>query len=150
MIQTHRIYGFLFMAFITLQQPLAFGQVEIIWKDLQAIKVAADKKDSKPVVPDELKKKLDTKIKIKGFMMPLDFEAKEVAEFLLVPYVPSCMHVPPPPPNQIIFVKLAQKSKYFYGPIEAVGKVELSVQNFEFTDAYLKMTAERVSEIKNK
>ncbi len=30
-----------------------------------------------------------------------------VSEFFLVPYFGACIHVPPPPPNQIVYVKLA-------------------------------------------
>ena len=37
--------------------------------------------------------------------MPLDFESTTVKEFLLVPFVGACIHVPPPPANQIIYVK---------------------------------------------
>jgi hypothetical protein len=44
-------------------------------------------------------------VKIPGFVVPLDFEKSEIQEFLLVPYFGACIHVPPPPPNQIIYVK---------------------------------------------
>ena len=38
--------------------------------------------------------------------MPFDFNADaEHKEFLLVPYFGACLHTPPPPPNQIIFVR---------------------------------------------
>ena len=46
------------------------------------------------------------KIRLPGYIVPLDFSAKsEHEEFLLVPYFGACLHTPPPPPNQIIFVK---------------------------------------------
>jgi hypothetical protein len=45
------------------------------------------------------------KIKIPGFVVPLDFEETQISEFFLVPYFGACIHVPPPPPNQIIYVK---------------------------------------------
>ena len=43
-------------------------------------------------------------------MLPLGANSREqqseqVSEFLLVPYVGACIHVPPPPPNQMIYVK---------------------------------------------
>ncbi len=44
-------------------------------------------------------------VKIPGFMVPLDFEADAVNKFMLVPYVGACIHVPPPPGNQIILVE---------------------------------------------
>lgn len=43
-------------------------------------------------------------IRIPGFIVPLEFGKKEVKEFLLVPYFGACIHVPPPPANQIIDV----------------------------------------------
>ena len=46
------------------------------------------------------------KVRMPGYIVPLDFSAKsEHGEFLLVPYFGACLHTPPPPPNQIVFVK---------------------------------------------
>ena len=44
-------------------------------------------------------------IKIAGFVIPLEFENKRITQFFLVPFYGACIHVPPPPPNQIILVK---------------------------------------------
>lgn len=46
-----------------------------------------------------------SKVKIPGFVIPLEGDANTVTEFLLVPYFGACIHVPPPPPNQIIYVE---------------------------------------------
>jgi hypothetical protein len=54
------------------------------------------------------------RIRIPGFVAPLDAEEREVREFLLVPYFGACIHVPPPPSNQIIHVRDAH-------PPEGVG-----------------------------
>jgi len=52
------------------------------------------------------------KIRLPGYIVPLDFSAKsEHGEFLLVPYFGACLHTPPPPPNQIIFVKANPAAK---------------------------------------
>jgi len=52
------------------------------------------------------------KIRIPGYIVPLDFSAKsEHGEFLLVPYFGACLHTPPPPPNQIVFVKADPAAK---------------------------------------
>lgn len=57
---------------------------------------------SAPVVTD-----LDgQRVRLPGFVVPLDYEGTEISEFLLVPYFGACIHVPPPPANQIVFVKL--------------------------------------------
>jgi hypothetical protein len=50
-------------------------------------------------------KSLDGKaVRMLGFALPLEFEGTEIREFLLVPYVGACIHVPPPLPNQIVHV----------------------------------------------
>lgn len=47
------------------------------------------------------------RIKIAGFVAPLDWENDaRLKEFLLVPYFGACIHVPPPPANQIIYVRM--------------------------------------------
>ena len=54
------------------------------------------------------KKLSETKVKIPGFVVPLVVNDNGVvSEFFLVPYFGACIHVPPPPPNQIVYVKLA-------------------------------------------
>ncbi|MFM1816103.1 MAG: hypothetical protein RLZ98_2798 [Pseudomonadota bacterium] len=56
--------------------------------------------------PAKVVEALDGKlVRIGGYVVPLDFDATTVKEFLLVPFVGACIHVPPPPANQIIYVK---------------------------------------------
>lgn len=50
-------------------------------------------------------------IRIAGFFVPLDENKDGVREFLLVPYFGACIHVPPPPANQIIHVFLDKPHK---------------------------------------
>ncbi|MAD43509.1 MAG: hypothetical protein CMI02_08275 [Oceanospirillaceae bacterium] len=46
------------------------------------------------------------KIRMAGFLVPLEFDDNQVVtEFFLVPYYGACIHLPPPPPNQIVLVK---------------------------------------------
>ena len=44
---------------------------------------------------------------IAGFMVPLEDDASQSTEFLLVPYFGACIHLPPPPPDQMIHVTMA-------------------------------------------
>ena len=44
------------------------------------------------------------RVRLPGYVVPLDFEGSRVTGFLLVPYMGACIHVPPPPPNQIVYV----------------------------------------------
>ncbi|MCF8880258.1 DUF3299 domain-containing protein [Hyphobacterium sp. SN044] len=44
-------------------------------------------------------------IRMPGFILPLDLQPEgDITEFLLVPYFGACVHTPPPPPNQIVYV----------------------------------------------
>ncbi len=45
-------------------------------------------------------------VRIPGYVIPLEFSGTKVTEFLLVPYNGACIHTPPPPANQIIYVTL--------------------------------------------
>lgn len=47
-------------------------------------------------------------VKIPGYLLPLDYSGAAVTEFLLVPWVGACIHTPPPPKNQIVYVKLRE------------------------------------------
>lgn len=51
------------------------------------------------------------KIKIAGYITPIAFDGDNVTEFLFVPYRGACIHVPPPPANQIIYVESARGLK---------------------------------------
>lgn len=55
---------------------------------------------------DTLKKLDGQHVRVPGFIVPLDDADQEGAEFLLVPYYGACVHTPPPPPNQMAFVKM--------------------------------------------
>ncbi len=47
-------------------------------------------------------------IRMPGYMIPLELSADGVTHFLLVPYVGACLHVPPPPANQLVYVETEQ------------------------------------------
>lgn len=57
------------------------------------------------------------RVRIPGFIVPLDTdEKKKIGEFLLVPYYGACIHVPPPPANQTIYV-VTQKGREYQGEL---------------------------------
>ncbi|MDQ2044683.1 DUF3299 domain-containing protein [Pseudoalteromonas sp. 20-92] len=45
-------------------------------------------------------------VSLPGFVVPLEGDSEIITEFLLVPYFGACIHVPPPPPNQIVHVTI--------------------------------------------
>ncbi|MCW5662211.1 MAG: DUF3299 domain-containing protein [Piscinibacter sp.] len=44
------------------------------------------------------------KVRLPGYVVPLEENAAGMTEFLLVPYFGACIHTPPPPANQIVHV----------------------------------------------
>ncbi|WP_163930947.1 DUF3299 domain-containing protein [Paraferrimonas sp. SM1919] len=48
-------------------------------------------------------------IKLPGFIVPLAYNKdKKITEFFIVPYFGACLHMPPPPPNQMIYAKIEE------------------------------------------
>jgi hypothetical protein len=49
------------------------------------------------------------RVRLPGFIVPLEIDERgRVTELFLVPYFGACIHVPPPPPNQIVHVTLQE------------------------------------------
>lgn len=48
------------------------------------------------------------KVKIPGYVVPLEGDEEKLTEFLLVPFFGACIHVPPPPSNQIVYVSFPE------------------------------------------
>jgi uncharacterized protein len=47
-------------------------------------------------------------VRLPGFIVPIGTPHDGlITEFFLVPYIGVCIHVPPPPPNQMVYVKSA-------------------------------------------
>ncbi len=45
-----------------------------------------------------------SRVRMPGFILPMETGAEGVTEFILTPYAGACVHVPPPPPNQLVYV----------------------------------------------
>ena len=79
-------------------------------------------------------------IRLPGFVVPLEFNKdQKVTQFFLVPYFGACIHVPPPPPNQIVFVEYKEgfKLESLNQPVWVSGVLNTKlVQNQTATAAY--------------
>ncbi|TDR77197.1 DUF3299 domain-containing protein [Photobacterium lutimaris] len=78
----------------------------------------------------------DQFVKIAGFITPLAFTDNKVTEFFLVPSAGSCIHTPPPPPNQIIYVKTNDgfELESIHHPVWVTG--QLQIENVNKTVEY--------------
>ena len=86
------------------------------------------------------------RVHIGGYVVPLDFAATTIKEFLLVPFVGACIHVPAPPSNQIIYVK-TEKGFDVQGSFDAVyvtGTLKVASTATGLADAGYSIDAEKV------
>jgi hypothetical protein len=69
-------------------------------------------------------------VRLPGYVVPLQSGREGLREFLLVPYFGACIHTPPPPANQIVFVRLkaATKSLRSMDAIRVAGRLSLDRQ----------------------
>jgi hypothetical protein len=87
------------------------------------------------------------RVKVPGFVVPLEFSKDGmVREFFLVPYVGACIHVPPPPPNQIVFVELAVAMRLpsVYDAVWITGTLRTQIKNSQLGTAAYTLEATKV------
>lgn len=97
-----------------------------------------------PIIQD-----LETqKIKLAGFVVPLTDNFKEIQEFLLVPDSMSCIHVPPPPFNQMVMVKMKRpiNTQLAYGPVWVLGQIKIEKLESEFGIVGYQFEGENIKE----
>lgn len=100
--------------------------VELDWKILGGLDYVNGK------VPANLQALNGKLVKIPGFIVPLEDYEEEGAEFLLVPYFGACVHTPPPPPNQMVYVRMQGGKKLKFGwwdPVWMEGT--LQIENYD-------------------
>ncbi|RTE85674.1 DUF3299 domain-containing protein [Lysobacter sp. N42] len=85
-------------------------------------------------------------IKIPGYVVQLEGDDRNVTEFLLVPYYGACIHVPPPPPNQIIHVTFPEGVPYpvTYDAVWVTGTVKVEHRDSDLALVGYQMVAEEV------
>jgi hypothetical protein len=106
--------------------PLPNEPVVVMWDVLEGLDYRTG------AVSKQLTALEGKRVKIPGFMVPLEDFAEVVTEFLLVPYFGACVHTPPPPPNQMVYVKMDGGAKTKIGwwdPVWIEGT--LAVKNYD-------------------
>ncbi|MDE1166714.1 MAG: DUF3299 domain-containing protein [Pseudomonas sp.] len=86
-------------------------------------------------------------IKMPGFIVPLEVnEEGRTTDFLLVPYYGACIHVPPPPSNQIVHVtsELGVKVDELYQAYWIEGKMQVKPTTSELADAGYQLVADKI------
>ncbi|MDR9752923.1 DUF3299 domain-containing protein [Pseudomonas sp. SZMC_28357] len=114
--------------------------------DALAAEAAPAARQSMPNAP--VVKALDGQnIRLPGYIVPLEVsEAGRTTDFLLVPYFGACIHVPPPPSNQIVHVKseVGVKIDELYQPYWVEGPMQVKASSSELADAGYQMEAQKI------
>lgn len=86
-------------------------------------------------------------IRLGGYPVPLESDSRgRSIEFFLVPYPGACIHVPPPPPNQIVLVRYPQGITLddIYAPLWVDGRLHVEPVSNDLADAAYALVAEKV------
>lgn len=86
-------------------------------------------------------------IRLPGYIVPLEVsEEGRTTEFLLVPYYGACIHVPPPPANQIVHIvsEMGVRIEDLYQPYWIEGRMQVKATSSELADAGYRMEAEKI------
>ena len=88
-----------------LSSPIFSKSPTLTWEDLSLLNYETGD------APEQLSQFQNKTIDIAGFIVPLEIDelSDYVKDFLLVPDPLACIHVPPPPPNQIVYVNMNKK-----------------------------------------
>ncbi|MES9993833.1 MAG: DUF3299 domain-containing protein [Candidatus Thiodiazotropha sp.] len=87
------------------------------------------------------------RIKLPGFVVPLEGDGKKLTEFLLVPYYGACIHVPPPPANQTVYVKVPKgdaKIRQAFDTVWVTGTLSAKSFDSDLATAGYQLEAEEV------
>lgn len=86
--------------------------------------------------------------RIPGYLVPVSMNVSRVEEVLLVPYFGACIHLPPPPSNQIVLIELPKPMSldqlWEMGPVWMTGELQVASRTTEMAHAGYAMRAERV------
>lgn len=91
------------------------------------------------------------RVRIPGFIVPLEHKGDQIREFLLVPYFGACIHSPPPPSNQVIHVMPLQPLAKSFKTMDAVwvnGTLQVGRSSTDMGDAAYRMKIDRIEPYK--
>ena len=85
-------------------------------------------------------------VRLPGFIVPIDTVGTAVTAFILVPYVGACIHVPPPPANQLVFVTTPEpyESAGLHAPVNVTGMFGVSAMSTHLAQIGYAISAEKI------
>jgi hypothetical protein len=113
--------------------------VTIDWRLLRTLDVRTG------VPGDSLRRLVGRRVRLPGFIVPLEDFQDRAKEFLLVPYFGACVHMPPPPPNQLVYVKMRGTVRLsWWAPVWVEGVLRVIAFESPYGSAGFQMDADRI------
>lgn len=87
-------------------------------------------------------------VRIPGFIVPLEFDDDlTITQFFLVPYFGACIHLPAPPPNQVIYITFPEgvQMEALYDPFWITGTLRTSIVENDIAKAAYTMEATSIT-----
>jgi uncharacterized protein len=126
------------------ESPKDDGIPRLSWKELEGLNYLTG------TMSQQIQNLNNQTVKIPGYIVPLTDELESFNEFLIVPNPQACIHFPPPPPNQMFYVKTKKNLPisitsypfWFQGKLEAVSTTS------EFGKVSYKLTLQKLEAFK--
>lgn len=85
-------------------------------------------------------------VRLPGYIVPLDFQGTAVTTFILVPFVGACIHVPPPPANQLVLVTTSRpyESSGLFEAVNVTGMFGTSETSTQLAEIGYALSAEKI------
>jgi len=86
-------------------------------------------------------------VRLPGFIVPIEYDGTGVTTFILVPYVGACVHVPPPPANQLVLVttKRPYELDGLFEAVKVTGKLGTASTSTELADVGYTLVATKIA-----
>jgi hypothetical protein len=85
-------------------------------------------------------------VRLPGFIVPIDYSGTGVTAFILVPFVGACVHVPPPPANQLVFVTTEKpyESSGLFEAVNVIGMFGTASTSTQLADIAYALSADHI------
>lgn len=89
-------------------------------------------------------------VRLPGYIVPIEYSGTGVTAFILVPFVGACVHVPPPPANQLVFVTTEKpfESSGLFEAVNVTGMFGISAMSTQLADIAYALSADRIESFK--
>jgi hypothetical protein len=115
---------------------------------LNALSLAGDSRYQQALSSTNIRSEYNNqKVRIPGFIVPVSLNnTQQVTAFFVVPYYGACIHMPPPPPNQIIFSQFTAGIKIdnIYEPYWVEGTLHTTLTENEMATSAYALTVDKM------